>query len=95
MKRYIAQPGVVLVDVAGEHLLIATGQARGKCEDVTQLNDAGAALWRIIIREGRIGPVVESMVRELGYPKNRALPVALGYMDKLVKSGHMVGADVP
>lgn len=95
MKRYIAQPGVVLVDVAGEHLLIATGQARGKCEDVTQINDAGAALWRIIVRDGRMGPVLESMVSELGYPKNRAMPVALGYVNKLLKSGHLVGIDEP
>ena len=95
MKRYIAQPGVALVNVAGEHLLIATGEARGKCEDVTQINDAGATLWEIIIREGRLGPVLTRMETEMGYERKKALGVALRYIDKLVKSGHLVETDEP
>ena len=39
--KYAIQPGVLLETVCDEHLLIATGEARGKVPYVKNLNETG------------------------------------------------------
>ena len=48
MTRYKIRPGVVLAQVCGENLLVATRPARGKCPYVRQLNSTGAYFWSLL-----------------------------------------------
>ena len=44
--QYQVCPGVVLQTVCDEYLLIATGEARGKCPTVRQINAGAAFYWK-------------------------------------------------
>ena len=45
MERYKAKPGVVLVTVCGESLLVATKALWNLCPFMTSLNESSAFLW--------------------------------------------------
>lgn len=45
--KYAIQPGVLLETVCDEHLLIATGEARGKVPYVKNLNETGVWFWQL------------------------------------------------
>ena len=93
MKIYKARPGVVLLTVCGEHLLVATGQARGQCPDITQINEAGADFWRIILEEGRFDRVLARVQSELELPSRSAFPALLAFLSKLTGSGYLISED--
>lgn len=46
MIMYKANPGVVLGEICGEYLLVASREAREKCPYVTQINETSAFLWK-------------------------------------------------
>ena len=46
--KYRLQPGLILRDVVGEHIMIATGEAKGICPPMKQFNDAGAFYWSLL-----------------------------------------------
>ncbi len=84
---------MVLLDVAGEHLLVATGEARGHCPDITQLNDAGVQYWEILRREEGLKATLEAARRETGLSMRELLPRVLGYAEKLEKAGYLLEED--
>ena len=45
MERYKARPGLVLVTVCGESLLVATKALWNLCPFMTSLNESSAFLW--------------------------------------------------
>ena len=48
MERYRTRPGVVLAEIAGEYLLVATRALLDTCPYLTQLNESAAFLWRLL-----------------------------------------------
>ena len=50
VERYRTRPGVVLAEIAGEYLLVATRAALDTCPYLTQLNESSAFLWRLLER---------------------------------------------
>ena len=44
--KYHTQPGVVATQIAGENLLVASGEARGKVPYVKNMNETGAWFWK-------------------------------------------------
>ena len=44
--KYRIRPGVVLAEVCGEYMLLATLDASRHCPYVYQLNETAAAFWR-------------------------------------------------
>ena len=49
--KYAIQPGVLLETVCDEHLLIATGEARGKVPYVKNLNETGVWFWQLFEKQ--------------------------------------------
>ncbi len=94
MKRYKARPGVLLLEVCGEHLLVATGEARGRCPDITQLNDAGTQYWTILCEEGTLKAALDRAQKETGRPVQALLPGLLRYVAKLRESGYLLEEDI-
>lgn len=48
MERYRTRPGIVLAEIAGEYLLVATKALLDTCPYLTQLNESAAFLWRLL-----------------------------------------------
>lgn len=46
--RYVSRRGIVLTDVAGEHVLIAAQRLRKEVPYITILNDTGAFCWQCL-----------------------------------------------
>ena len=49
--RYPIRPGVVLAEVCGEYLLLATLDAARHCPYVYQVNETAACFWRLLERQ--------------------------------------------
>ena len=49
--RYPIRPGVVLEEVCGEYLLLATMDAASHCPYVYQINETAAFFWRLLERQ--------------------------------------------
>ncbi len=94
MKTYRPRPGVVLLEICGEHLLVATGEARGHCPDITQLNDAGTQYWTILCEEKTLKAVLNRAQTETGLGIQTLLPWLHRYVKKLCESGCLLEEDV-
>ena len=49
--RYPIRPGVVLAEVCGEYLLLATLDAARHCPYVYQINETAAFFWQLLERQ--------------------------------------------
>ena len=95
MKVFKARPGVVLLEVCGEHILVATGEAREKCPNVFHINDRGAKLWELILAEQVPGKIVKRAQEELALPPADALRSCLVFFSKLTDAGYLLQEDIP
>ena len=93
MKQFAAQPGVMLLDICGEAILTATGDARGKCPDVTHINASGAVLWKLILEEKTIDRAALRAQQELSLSQTDAFRSTLVFISKLVSMGYLVQVD--
>ena len=95
MKRYERRPGVVLVEVCGEPLLVATGDAREKCPYVTRLNSAAAAYWRCLKQPYTLSELVKAAAEELGQDGKTVLIPAMTFLGKMSKAGYIITMEEP
>lgn len=83
----------MLLEICGEHLLVATGGARGQCPDITQLNDAGALYWRAITEEENLSAAAERVRQEAPPTAQDPRLLLMVYLQKLRDNGYLVEAD--
>lgn len=93
MKRYKIQPGIVLTQVCGESLLVATRLARGKCPYVKQLNATGAYFWTLLEQGIEPDRMVLSAAQHYGVSPERVGPGLLQFLEDLEKSGYLLGEE--
>ena len=89
-KRYKLRPGVVLVEICGEYLLVATGEARGCCPYVTQINRAAAEYWRVFEQESELHAIVNRLCERSGKEKKSVLLPLYMFIQKMAKSGYLI-----
>lgn len=87
------QPGVILVKVCGEHLLVATREARGKCPYVKQLNATGAYFWTLLAQNMTLGEMTQAAAQRYGAPPERIRPGLEKFLADLEKSGYLRPAE--
>lgn len=61
--KYAIQPGVLLETVCDEHLLIATGEARGKVPYVKNLNETGAWFWQLFEKQLDLAQIEQQAIQ--------------------------------
>lgn len=49
--KYKKRNGIVLREMLGEYYLFATGEAQNFCPAVRQLNETGAAIWKMLEKQ--------------------------------------------
>lgn len=93
-KRYSLRPGIVLAEICGEYLLVATGEARSACPYVTQINPAAAEHWKLCERyHCDMQAVAQALARRPGADKRRILPNLFVFVKKMQASGYLLEED--
>ena len=67
--RYPIRPGVVLAEVCGEYLLLATLDAARHCPYVYQVNETAACFWRLLERQLPEDEMLAAVVAEYDAPE--------------------------
>ena len=93
MTVFKARPGVLLLEVCGEYLLVATGEARDVCPNITHINTSGAVLWKLILEEKKPERIIPRAQEELKLSPGDALRTVLSFTSKLMKSGYLIQAE--
>lgn len=90
MKIYRPRQGVVLVSVCGEHLLVATGEARDTCPYITQINDKAAFFWEMIREKKEIDNIASLIPHNSENDKGKDLLAAILFIGKMSKAGYLL-----
>lgn len=93
MKKYKRRPGVELLEICGEYLLVATKEARGHCNYVTQVNRSAADFWRQLDGLYSVGELVGRMAEAGTAEKKDLLLPALIFIKKFSGNGYLIEED--
>ena len=89
-KKYKKRSGVVLLEICGEHLLVATKEARDRCPYVTQINQSAAFYWEKFDDAYSVNEVAEHAAQSMGKETREVLLPILLFINKMEKSGYLV-----
>ena len=93
MKQVRIRPGVVLLSVCDEHLLVATREARQAVTYVRQINGAGAFYWKPL-EEGRDpGEIIQQAALRYQMTAEQAAAAVMSCMRKLYQAGYLMIED--
>ena len=90
MTSFIHRPGVVLEEVCGASLLIATREARESCPYVTQINAAAAAYWRLSEQAHSVSELAEAAAKQQGREIKETLLPSLFFVKRMAESGYLI-----
>lgn len=93
MKVYKKRPGVVLLHVCNEYLLVSTKDARDYCPYVTQINEPAAEYWELLEDANTIQGLCKRASEKYGKEEKAFLLPALTFMGKLSKAGYLIAED--
>lgn len=82
--------GVVLSEVCGENLLIATGDARGKVPYVLSLNETATFIWKLLEKGADGEEIKAALCREYEIDEKTACAAHDSFMHKLLAQGYIV-----
>jgi len=71
--RYQIEEGIVLREILGNYLLIATGKARDVCPDLQQINREAAFYWSLLEEGMDSEQMLEAASAKFGMEKSRLL----------------------
>lgn len=93
MKKVRIKPGVVLISVCDEHLLVATWETRKDVPYAQQINDAGAFYWKLL--EEGLAPkeMIQKGAAQYQMPQGKAALAVIRFLDKLQKAGYITFED--
>ena len=90
MKIYRPRPGIVYLSVCGEHLLVATGEARKSCPYITQINEKAASLWKCMQEQEKIDNIAKLIPETSQENKGSELLSAIIFIGKMSKAGYLL-----
>ena len=64
MKRYRTRPGVVLTNIAGQHVLVAVKSLQDICPFSAQIDEATAFCWRILEQGSSLETLTDAVQKE-------------------------------
>ena len=94
MKVYRRRPGVELLEICGESLLVATREARGLCPFVTQLNASASQLWKLFDATYSVNDFAEYAAQALGKEAKSMLLTVIFFVSKMSESGHLIEEEI-
>lgn len=89
MKQIKIRPGVVLLSVCDEHLLVATREARDAVPYVQQINGAAAYYWKLLEEKKDVKTIIDMAVEHYGMTKIKALITVNNFINRLKDLGYI------
>ena len=93
MKKYKRNPGVELLEICEEYLLVATKEARGYCSYVTQINRSAANCWKHLDGTYSVSELIERMTRSGESAKKDLLLPVFAFIERFSKNGYLIEED--
>ena len=84
------QPGVLLETVCDEHLLIATGEARGKVPYVKNLNETGVWFWQLFEKQLDLAQIEQQAIQTFHISAEQAHNALTAFFGKLQNDGYLI-----
>lgn len=94
MKQIKIRPGVVLISVCDEHILVATREAREHVPYVRQINGPGGFYWHLLEEGLALPDIIRQAAEKYDLPGRKAAAVVVSFMQKLQKAGYITVEDV-
>ena len=88
--KYAIQPGVLLETVCDEHLLIATGEARGKVPYVKNLNETGVWFWQLFEKQLDLAQIEQQAIQTFDISAEQAHNALTAFFGKLQNDGYLI-----
>lgn len=83
-------PGVVLVSVCDEYLLVATHEAHGKVPYAKGVNNTGAYFWSLLEQKMDIEQIVKTAAKAYKVNEEQVRPLLLRFMNTLKDTGYLL-----
>ena len=93
MKQIKIRPGVVLLSVCDEHLLVATREARDAVPYVQQINGAAAYYWKLLEENMPLKDVTDKVAEHFNMPKINALVAVNNFISRIKDAGYVMFED--
>ena len=84
------QQGVVLTQVCGEYLLVATREAFGKCPYVNRIGEFESTYWKLMSEKKSPGEIMHLFMEKYDLDMNSAVHILSYATDKFTKAGYFV-----
>lgn len=81
--------GFVLRPVAGEYVIIATGEASKEFYGMIKVNETGADIWQALIEECTEEEIVQRLTDKYEIDKDTALSSVQAFVKKMEQAGFM------
>lgn len=94
MKQIKIKPGVVLISVCDEHILVATREARKTVPYVRQINSAGGFYWNLLEKGEQPESIIKAAQERYHISARQASGMVLGFIKKLYSAGYIIIQDV-
>ena len=91
--NYQIRPGVVLTEVCGEFLLLATLDASQYCPYVYQINETAAFFWHLLEQGLAEDQMVEKIAAEYDVPEKEAHRDLRQFMNALMAQGYLLSEE--
>ncbi len=88
--KYHTQPGVSIANIAGEHLLVAAGESRGKVPYIKNINKTGVWFWDQMVEMHDLNEIIEAAVKFYGITSEQAETATRSFFDSLQKEGYII-----
>lgn len=82
-----------MLSVCGEHLLVATREARETVPYVRQINDAAAFYWRLLEDGVELKKVIDKAAQHFNMTKIQALVAVNNFVTRLKNDGYLTFED--
>ena len=90
MKNYHLRKGIVLVELCGEFLLVATQEARKYCKYYYPINETAAYYWKLMEQEPDLDKVIATASAEYEVSEEEIRPGFVAFLDSLEKEGYLI-----
>lgn len=88
------RPGVILINICEENILVASYDARQYCPYTMILNETGAVIWRCISKHETFPEIIRELKSEFDIPSGTDIEGAVNeYLDRLHSNGYLMYAE--
>lgn len=93
MNKLKIRPGIVLISVCDEHILVATREAREFCPYVLQINNVAAYYWRLLEDRMEMEDIIDKASEHFGIHKINILIHLNEFIEKIVTAGYVISEE--